>query len=175
MIRAHFVDIESHVVPLLIAQCPAREQAQDQDAMQAHCPLAATWSVSYSTLHNPCSKDGQFISSWETGVTVCPCLLDTTRDHVYVMWHKWRILCNVSTTPAEDFKMLRQNCETLCTTTMNFNVFHQFYQAFLTCIKWALPVFICLLWLVRENMKLHQPQMLFWESVCIFLKLQGFL
>lgn len=68
MIRAHFVDIESHVVPLLVARCPAWEQAQDQDAVQAHRPLAATWQVSYSTPHNPCCKDGQFISTWGTGV-----------------------------------------------------------------------------------------------------------
>lgn len=68
MIRAYFVDKESHVVPLLVARCPACEQAQDQDAVQTHRPLAATWQVSYSTVHNPCHKDGQFISSRGTGV-----------------------------------------------------------------------------------------------------------
>lgn len=52
MIGADFVDIESHIVPLLVARYAAREQAQDQDAVQPHCLLAATRQVSNSALHD---------------------------------------------------------------------------------------------------------------------------
>lgn len=53
VIRAHFVDIESHVVPLLVAHRPAREQRQDQEAVQAHRPLAAGRPASSSASHDP--------------------------------------------------------------------------------------------------------------------------
>lgn len=185
MIRAHFVDIESHVLPLLVAHCPAWEQAQEQDAVQAHRPLAATWQVSYSTLHNPCCKEGQFISLWGTGrcdlnwtvcpetcsmplissqeMSLCPRHLHLTRDDLYDKWHKWRILCNV--TPS----MLKQTLQKIekrsdrtvrhCVTTKNYNVFHQFYQSscFLTGIKRALSVFICLLRVCESTHEVTLP------------------
>lgn len=69
MVGAHFVDIKSHVVPLLVAKWPAWQKTQDQDAVQAHRPLAAAWQVSYSTLHNTWSKDTQLIRSSGTGLS----------------------------------------------------------------------------------------------------------
>lgn len=43
MVRAHFVDIESNVFPLLVTQCPSQgqAQAQKQDAVQAYHPMVA--------------------------------------------------------------------------------------------------------------------------------------
>lgn len=44
MVRAHFVDIESNVLPLLVTQCPAQgqEQEQKQVAVQAYHPLVTS-------------------------------------------------------------------------------------------------------------------------------------
>lgn len=53
VIRAHFVDIESHIVPLFVSSRPARQRAQDHDAVQAHCLLPAALSVSSSQRHVP--------------------------------------------------------------------------------------------------------------------------
>lgn len=53
VIRAHFVDIESHIVPLFVSSRPARQRTQDHDAVQPHCLLPAALSVSSSQLHVP--------------------------------------------------------------------------------------------------------------------------
>lgn len=51
MIRAHFVDIESHIVPLFVCSRPARQRTQDQDAVRAYYLLPAGLSGSFPQLH----------------------------------------------------------------------------------------------------------------------------
>lgn len=62
MIRPHFIDVKSHIVPLLVACCPAGEQAQYQDAVQLHGLLRARWEASSSTAHkNPLQQKNRQI------------------------------------------------------------------------------------------------------------------
>lgn len=143
MIRPHFVDIESYIVPLLVAHCPAWEQTQDQDAVQAHRPLAATWQVSYSTLHYPCCKDRQFISLWGTYEisTRLPAL--TLKVCISFTPNLLSFLCqavkmnNFLQRHSNSSKHSRKIRNTLSITVrkqvyiMNYNVFHQLYQLFM--------------------------------------------
>lgn len=74
----------------------------------------------------------------------CPCHLDPIWDDLYVKWHKWRILCNVTpSTFKQTLQKIQKHSDRTarhCATTMNYNVFHQFCQSVV-----ALSVFICLL------------------------------
>lgn len=92
MVRAHFVDIKSHIVSLLVARCPAWEQAQDQEAEHCHRPPVAARELSSSTACNTCSRDEQFVCMcWKSLPSSTPFL--TLRPP----FHSFGVLTSVKT------------------------------------------------------------------------------
>lgn len=103
VIRTHFVDIKSHIVSLLVARCPAWEQAQDQDPEQRHGPLEATWEGSGSTVWNPCKRDGR--RAWRIMFLLVlvysePTVTATTRSFLRSSWFKMAATAKLSMTGA---------------------------------------------------------------------------